>query len=320
MRIREVGTFIAFGLMIALAVGYIGSLGVRIGPPSDRTNLSMQVADTNSLVVGSNVLLRGVAVGKVTDIETSLSAATIDFYIDGRYQVPIDTEVRLENLSALGESYIGLVPLSQGGATLHDGQRIGTERVRQPASIPELTTSVVRVLNQADPEALKRVVNEIDTALPDANAVLPNLSRTSELLRNIAADMHGRGRDLLDNFQTLLQNAGWLGPLLADLAPTLPPVGMYSANILADLSLFTGIDGQDQIRLLNRYLDRIQKFLDANGGDLKVLGEGMLPHLKGIAGSLMNFDTGQILSNFLAAVPPDGAVTLHVTIPPNSAR
>jgi hypothetical protein len=46
------------------------------------------------------------------------------------------------------------------------------------------------------------------------------------------------------------------------------------------------------------------------------LGEALLPKLKGIAGALMNFDTGQILSNFLASVPPDGAITLHVTIPP----
>jgi hypothetical protein len=42
-----------------------------------------------------------------------------------------------------------------------------------------------------------------------------------------------------------------------------------------------------------------------------------LPHLKGIAGALMNFDTGQILSNFMAMVPEDGTVTLHVAIPPN---
>jgi ABC-type transporter Mla subunit MlaD len=258
-----------------------------------------------------------VPVGKVTKIQSSLSAATVDFYIDGRYQVPVDSEVRLENLSALGESYIGLVPQSQNGPMLHDGQRIATERVIQPASISELTTSVVRVLNQADPEALKRIVNETDTALPDANSVLPNLSHASMLLRNVAADMNGRGRDLLDNFQTLLQNAGWLGPLLADLTPSVPLVGRDTGNILSALNPFLVYKAYILVPNLNKFLDRIQKFLDDNGGDLKVLGEAMLGHLKGIAGSLMNFDTGQILSNILATVPEDGAVTLHVTIPPN---
>jgi virulence factor Mce-like protein len=302
--------------MIALAVGYIASLGVRLGPPSHRTNVSMTVADINSLVVGSNVLLRGVPIGKVTTIESSVDGATIGFYIDGHYQVPVDSDVRLENLSALGESYIGLVPKSEGGPILHDGQHIATQRVIAPASIAELTTSTVRVLNQADPDALKRIVAEADTALPNPNTTLPNLSRTSILLRNVAADMHGSGRALLDNFQTLLQNAGWLGPLLADITPDVETLG-YDAGLSFACYVSSQALGGPMVNYhFNRFLDRIQKFLDDNGGDFRVLGEALLPQLKGISGALMNFDTGQILSNVLASVPSEGAVTLHVAIPP----
>jgi virulence factor Mce-like protein len=272
MKMRDVATFTAFAVMIIVAVAYIGSLGVRVRPPSHRTNVSMQVADINSLVVDSNVLLRGVQVGKVTGIQTSLSGATVDFYIDGGYQVPVDSEVRLENLSALGESYIGLVPQGRGGPMLRDGQRIATDRVVAPASISELTTSVVRVLNQADPDALKRVVNQADAALPDPNSVLPNLAHASMLLRNVAADMNGRGKTLLDNFQTLLQNAGWVGPVLADLARVLPAVGRDTGNILSDVNVFLEYQAYLLVPNLNKFFDRIQRFLDDNGGDLKVLG------------------------------------------------
>ncbi len=72
-------------------------------------------SDINNIVVDSNVLLRGVPVGKVTRIDTSVATATIHFYIDGQYQVPVDSDVRLDNLSALGESYIELEPRSSGG-------------------------------------------------------------------------------------------------------------------------------------------------------------------------------------------------------------
>lgn len=316
MRIRDGVTFIAFGVMIAVAVGYIASLGVRISPPANRANISMRVSDINSLVVGSNVLLRGVPVGKVTNIESSVDGATIGFYIDGGFRVPVDSDVRLENLSALGETYIGLVPRRPDGPILQDGQRIATERVIQPASISELATSTVRVLNQADPDALKRIVNEVDAAFPSPVSVLPNLSRASILLRNVAADMHGQGRDLLDNFQTLLQNAGWLGPLLADVTPGINTVG-YNAGMTFSGFVTSQYLGAPHVHIqFNRYLDRIQKLLDDNGGDLRLLGEALLPQLKGISGALMNFDTGQILTNILASVPPDGAITLHVTIPP----
>jgi phospholipid/cholesterol/gamma-HCH transport system substrate-binding protein len=42
----------------------------------------------------------------------------------------------------------------------------------------------------------------------------------------------------------------------------------------------------------------------------------MLPYLNDLSGALMNLDTGQVFTNMLAAVPEDGAITLHVTIPP----
>lgn len=316
MKIRYVSTFIAFGLMIAIGAAYIGSLGVRIGPPSDRTNISMQVADINGLVVDSNVLLRGVPVGKVTNIQSSVSAATVDFYIDNRYRVPIDTDLRLENLSALGETYIGLVPRRDGGPMMYNGMSIATEKVTQPASISELATSVVRLLNQTDPGSLRRIVNEADTAMPDPNLVLPNLSRTATLFRNTALSMHGRGRDLLDNFDTLLRNASWVGPLLADMAPGVGQTGYNVAQTLSSARL-TLVQGAPGILVdFTKFLDRIQRLLDNNSSDLKLLGEAFLPHLKGVAGALMNFDTGQILSNVLATVPPDGAVTLHVAVPP----
>ena len=48
-----------------------------------------------------------------------------------------------------------------------------------------------------------------------------------------------------------------------------------------------------------------------------MLGEAFLPHIKGIAGALLNFDAGQILANTLASLPQDGAITLHVTMPQN---
>ncbi|OBI44025.1 mammalian cell entry protein [Mycobacterium sp. E796] len=315
MRIRDFATFVAFAAMIILGVGYIWSLGVRVAPPADRTNLSMQVADINGILLDSNVLLRGVPVGKVTGIHSSLQEATIDFYIDGRYQVPVDSEVRLENLSALGEPYIGLVPRVDHGPMLRDGQRIATQRIVQPPSISELAVSVTRLLNQADPQALKRVVNELDTGLPQPDTVLPNLSRTAMLLRNVAADMNGRGRILLDNFQALLQNASWVGPWIADITPGFRTIGLSAGVLFSGLEIDRPLGGVAIYDTVNRLIDRIQKLLDDRGGDIKVLGQALLPHLQGIAGSLMNFDTGQMLSNVLESVPADGTITLNVSIP-----
>ena len=310
LRLRDVVSFLAFGAIIVFVLGYFATLGLRVNLPSDRTNLSMNVPDINGLVVGSNVLLRGVPVGKVTGTSASIQAATVDFYVEGQYRIPVDTEVRLENLSALGESYVGLVPHGDGGQVLQNGQRISTERVVQPPSISELATSITRVLDQMDPGALKRVISEADTALPDPTTVLPNLSRASILLDNTVHEMNGRGRLLLGNFQTLLANAEWVNPILTSLTPPVREIGKGIQDFFKHIP--TSFE-PGNISGLNKLVARIQNLLDDRGGDLKVLGEAFQPKLNAIAASLMNFDTGQLLDNLLQQVPADGTITLHVT-------
>lgn len=312
LRLRDITSFLAFGVIIVFVVGYFAAQGVRISPPSDRTNLSMEVPDINALVVGSNVLLRGVPVGKVTNISTSIRAATLEFYIDGQQRIPVDSEVRLENLSALGESYIALLPRSDGGRMLHNGDRISTERVIPQPSISELATSVTRVLQQMDPDAVERIIAESNTALPDPSTVLPNLSRASVLLNNTVKEMNGRGRLLLRNFQTLLQNAEWVNPVLLSLAPKVREIGRGEQDLLKNFPIIIHNGGVGDLTNLNNLLGRIQRLLDERGGDLKVLGEAFQPKLNAIAAALMNLDTGQLLDNFLKEVPADGTITLRV--------
>jgi phospholipid/cholesterol/gamma-HCH transport system substrate-binding protein len=312
VRLRDVVSFLAFAAIMVFVLGYFGSLGLRVTPPSHRTNLSMDVPDVNGLVVDSNVLLRGAPVGKVSGMRTSLQASTIDFYVDGQYGIPDDSDVRLENLSALGESYIEFVPRSDTGQTFQDGQRISTKSVTQQPSVSELTTSVVRVLNQLDPDAVKRIIGEADAALPDPNAVLPNLSHASIQLNNMVNGMNGQGYQLLTNFQTLLRNAEWVNPALTSMAPQVQRLGVGLQDLFKLFSVYYQHDNPNSIMNLNNLVVRIQGLLDDRGGDLKVLGEAFQPKLNSIAAVLMNFDSGQILDNFLNQVPADGTVTLHV--------
>jgi ABC-type transporter Mla subunit MlaD len=195
---------------------------------------------------------------------------------------------------------------------LQDGQRIAAKAVTAPPSISELTTSVVRVLNQLNPPALKRIVAEANAALPDPVAVLPNISRASTLLRNTIADFHGSGRAVLDNVQTLLKHAEYVAPVLTGLTPRVTELGVWAQDIDKEAVNFVYGDGVSNVANLNKLVRRIQLFLDDRGPDLKVLGEAFQPKLNAIAAALSNFDTGQILDHVLDAVPPDGIMTLRV--------
>jgi virulence factor Mce-like protein len=299
--------------MIGALIGYVASLGVRVAPPANRTNVSMNVPTINNIELDARVLLRGVPVGKVTGLDATPASATIAFYVDDKYKIPVDSEVRLENLSALGESYIEFEPRHSGGPYLQDGQRIAAESVKKPHSISELGASVTRVLNEMNPDELSQIVGEADQGLPDPNAVLPNLANASLLLRNTAADMHGQGREVLRNLETLLQNAGWVGPALADAAPSLGQIGR-GIHATANNSVHIGVEGEQPTvtYVFGKLLQRLQKLLDDRGPDIRVVTEPLLANVKAIAGALRSVDTSQILTNLLASVPEDGSIELHV--------
>jgi virulence factor Mce-like protein len=313
MIITRLAAFAAFAAMIVAFLGYVSSLGIRVGAPAHRTSLSIEVSDINNLVVDSNVLLSGVAVGKITGIDSSLSDATIHFYIDGKYRVPVDSDIRLENLSALGESYVELEPRSSGGPVFRDGQRIAAEAVTQPPSISQLGASVVRVMNQLDPGELSHVIDEADAGLPDPYVVLPNLERASLLLHNTTTDLNGRGRQALENVQSLLEHAGFVGPALATATTqlqNLPPHLQTLWNNGANITLRTSAPGS--VYVFGKLLYRIQKLLDDRAPDIRVLTEPLAANMNAIAAALSTVDTGQVLANLLAAVPEDGVINLHV--------
>lgn len=312
IKMKDVISYLAFVVIIAVVLFYFGTLGLRLGPPSDRLNLSMSVPDINGLVPDSNVLLRGVPVGKVIKTSTAVDAASIDFWVAGDYAIPTDTEVQLQNLSALGESYIELVPRSTGGPLLTDNQHIATERVQSPSSVSELATTATRILNQLEPDALQRIVAEANAAFPDPVAVLPNLSRATTLFNNMLNGLNGEGRVLLSNFGTLIRNSEWINPDLTAFTPNVAKIGVYWQDFFKHLPILFSRDQPEGITELNNLVSRVQGLLDTNGGDLKVLGEAFQPKLNTIAATLMNFDSGQILDHFLNQVPAEGLITLRV--------
>ena len=315
--IKATAVFVAFAAMITAFLVYVAHLGIRLSPPEQRTNLTMDVADVNNLVVGSNVLLRGVPVGKIDHIDATDANATVHFYIDHKYTVPADSSVRLENLSALGESYLELVPQRSGGPAFADGQHIATDAIVAPKSISELGATVVRTLKELDPGQLQNVVNQADAALPDPYTVLPNLERAGKVLHNTTAGLNGQGRRALENLQSLLEHAGFVGSALAQPAPYLkalgPQIGKMWTAAAVTMNLRDDMPGD--VYIFGKFLQRLQQFLDDRGADLRVLTEPLTPNVQAIASALGNIDSSQILTNLLAATPPDGAIELHVTLP-----
>ncbi|MFX0578491.1 MlaD family protein [Nocardia nepalensis] len=313
MSLRTIASAASLIAIVAASTIYISNLGVALGPPEHRITLVMTVGETNGLAVGSNVLLRGIPIGKVSALEPRVDGAVVTFYYDAAHHIPEDTQIQLDNMSALGETYIEMTPNVVDGPKLRDGQHLSTRQVIQQPTVSDLAASLVGLLQQVGPDEVARIVNETDTALPAQEDVLARLSRAGDLLSATVDGRPGQGREILANLQDLLKNAGFVGPALAATGPELPPVGAgWQSAIAGSFDLVEKTGAPQSISDFGAFLERILHFLDKSAPDLKVLAETLLPNVTSIGTAARHIDTGAMLGSALAAVPREGALTLHI--------
>jgi phospholipid/cholesterol/gamma-HCH transport system substrate-binding protein len=80
-------------------------------------------------------------------------------------------------------------------------------------------------------------------------------------------------------------------------------------------TVMLGTEAPGSVYIFGKFLQRIQTLLDQRGADIRVLTEPLTPNIQAIASALSNIDSSRILDNLLRAVPPDGAIELHVSLP-----
>ena len=112
-------------VLLVLALG-LTSCGVVGG--NDRIELTASYEDVGDLVTGAHVRAGDVPIGVVTGIElTDDFAAVVTLRLDQETGLPTETEAVLARTSLLGERYIDLRPLGEGGR-LEDGMHLDDTR------------------------------------------------------------------------------------------------------------------------------------------------------------------------------------------------
>ncbi|WP_213574175.1 MlaD family protein [Rhodococcus sp. USK13] len=300
--------------MAAASFAYMGDLGLNISPLQKVNEATMTVADTNGLVVGSRVLLRGVQIGHVTALNASANGVELEWNYDRNYEIPVESTFRVDNMSALGEGYISIQSGSSEGPFLENRSVVNSSRVSQPTSFQDFSKRLTLMLEQVDPDRVREIFASVDVALPEDARVLNNLSRAGELLANEIITRRGDLNKLLQVMQPLLQQSAPVPYALNGVTPNIVDFGQGFANVInryfdaVDLgSLPDGITYG-----VEPFLNESQAFLDKNVTDLHVIGSDLLPSMTAAAASLRTIPISDLLTNALAAADAGDAITLHL--------
>ncbi|MGW7053014.1 MCE family protein [Streptomyces sp. NPDC054887] len=160
---------LAFLLIGVLVLGFIGvryaGLGHLVGL-RDHYTVRVRLDTTGGLFTHSDVTYRGVSVGRVGPIRLTDDGVEAELRIDDSTpDIPADLEAVVANLSAVGEQYIDLRPVSDSGPYLRDGSVVARADTRTPAPVTTVLTGVSSLASSVDPESLRTVVDELGTAL-----------------------------------------------------------------------------------------------------------------------------------------------------------
>jgi phospholipid/cholesterol/gamma-HCH transport system substrate-binding protein len=116
-------------VFVLIGLGAIAYLSFRIGglnnPGRNGMRLFARFDSVADLRPKAPVQLAGVTVGQITGITLADDyRARVDFVVDRKIQLPVDTEAAIQTAGLLGDRYIALEPIGAEEGFLKDGDEI----------------------------------------------------------------------------------------------------------------------------------------------------------------------------------------------------
>jgi phospholipid/cholesterol/gamma-HCH transport system substrate-binding protein len=199
---------LAFAVVAVLGMSYLGFKYVGL----DRLvlgsgyDVAADFRDSGGIFVNAEVTYRGVAVGRVTDMQLVDDGVRVTLSIDPDADpIPADTEAVVATRSAVGEQYVILRPQDDAGPFLEEGSVIPVERTDIPVPVEQMLLHIDQLVGSLDQENLRILVEELGAAFAGAGDDLGRLIDNGDLLLARAQESLPETLRLITDGQTVLQ-------------------------------------------------------------------------------------------------------------------
>ncbi|MEV0062143.1 MlaD family protein [Nocardia sp. NPDC050718] len=317
MNIRAAVSLSSIVAVLIFGVGYMAFGVLHVDPRRGFVTVEMRLDDSGGLGAHAPVLVAGVQVGRTETVTKQAGGVLVRLRIEDRYRIPVASEVRIEQLSALGEPYVQFSPVRDAAPYLEDGQVVPTERIRMPMTITALSAKLVRLLEQIDPAVIGNLVGTFDRALSGTDSAVHTLQRSTSLLAATLLSRTQTVRQLFDDLQALGGDIEWLGPSLAAAGPEFAAFGttlnriVESGAALAEsrpvTDYFTG-DG------LVPFLRNMTTLVEQIGPTAAQLGPVLEPVVTDAMNRTPALDISALINQALHGVDADGTLQFRIGV------
>jgi phospholipid/cholesterol/gamma-HCH transport system substrate-binding protein len=327
------------GVVFILLVIAVGLQPQQLWSLASSIRYQALFSDAGGLAKGNPVLVSGVKVGTVSNIELKNGEALVTFNVPGNVTLGSDTTAHIRTGSLLGERVITLE--SAGSGTLRPMDVIPTSRTASPYSLTEavsdLTTNAAGTDTQTLNQSLETLSATLDQIAPQLGPAFDGLTRLSrslnarnESLRDLltsATRVTGILSDRSQQVNALLLDAN---DLLSVLVERRNAIVQLLANTSAVSQQLVGLVHDNEQKLaptlerLNRVTAMLEKDRDVIAKSLPGLKKFQITQGEAVGSGfyydafIPNVSPGQILQPFLdyifgfrrgvnAGQPPDNA-------------
>jgi phospholipid/cholesterol/gamma-HCH transport system substrate-binding protein len=282
---------LAFAAVAVLGMSYLGFQYAGL----DRAFLGrgMEVAadfrDSGGIFVNAEVTNRGVAVGRVTDMEIVEDGVRVVMTIEpGADPIPADAEAYVATRSAVGEQYVDLRPQSDEGPFLGDGDVIPVDRTDIPVPVEQMLLHIDELVGSLDQENLRIVVDELGQAFAGSGDDLGRLIDNGDLLLARAQESLPQTLQLITDGRTVLETQ------VADRSA----IRQWAADLRLVTDTFVEIDPELRGLLVNapNASAELESLVDNAGPglgslirNLDILNKVQIPRLDGIEQMLVTY-------------------------------
>lgn len=203
---KVISAFVVIALLLAMLFVFAGG--------NDTRKLTVDFESTNSLYVGSDVRILGVAVGKVDKLKARGDSVRATLSYKSDVKLPDDVKAVIVSPAIVGDRFVQLTPAYSGGPVLADGARLSVDRTAVPVELDKIFQSIDDLSVALGPKgankdgALSNIIEDSADQLngqgAQLNQTLKNFGRLSKTLSDNKDNLFGSVREV-NQFVDLLQ-------------------------------------------------------------------------------------------------------------------
>jgi phospholipid/cholesterol/gamma-HCH transport system substrate-binding protein len=137
---------------LVLAGGLVAALvGAQLYKKLTNNTVVAYFPETNALYAGDKVVIMGIRVGAIDNIQPVGNKMKVTFHYSNKYKVPANAQAVILNPTLVASRSIQLEPPYKGGPVLSDNAVISEDRTQVPVEWDDLRNNITHIINSLGP-------------------------------------------------------------------------------------------------------------------------------------------------------------------------